>query len=241
MNMMRRGGKGSAFTLIELLVVVAIIGLLMALVLPALGRAQLRARMTATSSNARSIVQMIAGYDLESNLYIQANSAWPKAGSTNVASNQFANSTDFFYWAITNNTFEGVVPAFFAAGKIPSAKNLTEFSSGAGANNAWSVVGDVSDVYPVTSPVVITRNLGGSGKTFTKMDSTISANTKGFVDQLAGEPFNDQALVYCTKGAASYALPQDNLKLVSFTNLFTRVDGLGNTLTNALLRPGSSY
>lgn len=50
-----RRRRASGFTLIELLVVVAIIGILIAVLLPALGRARTAARITSTLANLRDI------------------------------------------------------------------------------------------------------------------------------------------------------------------------------------------
>lgn len=79
--------RKNTFTLIELLIVIAIIAILAAMLLPALGRARYQVKVIACISNQRQIVQGLACYAGDCNGWYPAripatNSKWPGHASS---------------------------------------------------------------------------------------------------------------------------------------------------------------
>ncbi|MEM1071492.1 MAG: type II secretion system protein [Planctomycetota bacterium] len=74
---MTTSSRRRAFTLIELLVVIGVIGILIGLILPALGSARTQARQTLSLTNVRSIGQSFA-------LYADAHEVYPFPGKIDI-------------------------------------------------------------------------------------------------------------------------------------------------------------
>jgi prepilin-type N-terminal cleavage/methylation domain-containing protein len=168
------------FTLIELLVVIAIVGILSALLFPAIQRALMRARMTEAMNNGRSLHQSIVAAEMDSHMVLPASSG----------SHAFDNSTDYFKWLVTNGMVE-VTFDFFSAYGLPEARGV-DAGKFTAEHNAWCVVADVGNGGHPSTPVLFTRNLS-----ITALDDDLG-------DALTdGTPFGKAGVVVVTRGGSA--------------------------------------
>ena len=194
---LHRKQKSEGFTLIELLVVIAIIGILAALLFPAIQGALTKAKALKTGNNGKSIY--LAVFD-ESTTREALNLPviWPVSDpQTPDYEEEFVtaceNSTEYFKWLITADVISGIDTAFFAAPGMVAQSLTIDFKEG---NNAWCVVTDLTEKMGGNTPFLFTKNFNLAGSHLGSLSETAP------LLDAKGMPFGGKLGIVITKGGA---------------------------------------
>ena len=167
-----RGGR-KGFTLIELLVVIAIIGILAALLFPAVQSAMIKAKAVRVGSDCRQIQLGLYGSNTE-RVKNSLEQLWP--------ADTVSKSTDYFVTCIDSNYLDNFSVRDFGAPGLPApaGTNSTDLKT---ENNAWCItLGCNDETTPLDTPFLITRNFKG-GDTLDAIDG-MDAAVKPFGDKV---------------------------------------------------------
>jgi len=161
MSKRMRSQQTKGFTLIELLVVIAIIGILAALLFPAIAGALDRARAIRAGNVARQLHLAIYSVSLDREAVGQPD-IWPREGHDDYGN----SSTEYISWLVENEFMEPGIPEdqydmrFFSVHGVATQRAFDDPTWLDGSGNPWIIVANLtSQRSPDSMPFIMTRNI----------------------------------------------------------------------------------
>ena len=200
--MFKRGlqKKSKGFTLIELLVVIAIIGILAALLFPAIQGALLKAKGMKIGSNGRQIHLAVFDENLSRDV-LDLPAVWP-------TSTDSTNALEYAKWLVESETLKGTDMSFFSAPGMTPEPEADEFEA---KNNAWYFVTDLDDGTDAQVPFMFTKNFNLGGGDLSSLDITDPLIKSTATDPM---PFSDSQGIIITKGGRVVVLTKKYLVML---------------------------
>jgi type II secretory pathway pseudopilin PulG len=174
--------------------VIAIIGILVTLVSPQIGKARLNAKLTKEMAKARYIVEAITAYESGGKF----SKGWPRTGD------EYTESSTTFLAYLVEQGFLDVDYSFFAAPGMRPARDQTDFLNSGSECNAWSIVLDLNDATRGNAPAVFMSNYSIGTGSFS--DADIPIGLKGFV--------------FATKNGEASVVNQRDMESSDFEDIF---------------------
>jgi prepilin-type N-terminal cleavage/methylation domain-containing protein len=207
--------KSDGFTLIELLVVIAIIGILAALLFPAIDAALTKANGLKIGNNGKQIHLGVFTENLDLD-QINLPLIWPVQDAA-VADGYDAafvaacvSSTTYLQYLYDQGIPKGIDFSFFAAPNIIQAQgtNMGAFTAN---NNAWCVTLNITDDSPASTPFLFTKNFNFTAGTIDTLDEAGAPLTPGDQTPTGRMPFKDKIGILITKGGKIAILRKKDL------------------------------